>query len=110
MTLSITGIYAAALAPIFLSLAARVILKRRTLNVGFGDGGSDDLQVRLRQHGNFTEVVPFALILMALAEAGGMSAAWLHVCGVLLLVGRILHPFGMNITRAALGASPTTTA
>ena len=101
MSLPITSLYAAALSPVFLILAARVIMMRAALKVGFGDGGSTELQQRLRQHGNFIEVVPFALILSALAEAGGAGAVWLHVAGLLLLAGRLVHPFGMNVAAPA---------
>ena len=39
--------------------------------------------------------VPTALILMMLAEGMGTPATWLHVSGALLLIGRVVHPFGL---------------
>jgi uncharacterized membrane protein YecN with MAPEG domain len=50
---------------------------------------------RIRQHGNCAEWSGFVLILMILAEGMGTPALWLHATGLLLLVGRIAHPFGL---------------
>ena len=38
---------------------------------------------------------PFALLLLALLEASGSSHLLIHVLGIILLVARVLHPFGM---------------
>ena len=46
-------------------------------------------------------LVPFVLVLMVLAEAQGAGSLWLHAAGVLLLVGRMAHPFGLQIENAA---------
>ncbi|MCS6759577.1 MAG: MAPEG family protein [Candidatus Devosia euplotis] len=56
---------------------------------------------KIRQHGNFIEWVPLTLVLMILAEAQGIDALWLHAAGVLLLIGRLAHPFGLKIDNAA---------
>jgi uncharacterized protein len=63
--------------------------------VSFGDGGNALLLQRIRQHGNCAEWSAIMLILMILAEGMGTPAMWLHISGVLLLVGRIAHPFGL---------------
>ncbi len=54
----------------------------------------------IRAHGNFAEYVPLTLLLMALCELAGVGALWLHLGGVLLLAGRILHAIGIQIPRA----------
>ena len=51
---------------------------------------------RMRAQGNFAEYVPFGLLLMLVAEAQGGDPFWLHVCGLLLLTGRVLH--GVNFS------------
>lgn len=33
---------------------------------------------------------------MILAESAGTSATWLHISGGLLVVGRLVHPFGLK--------------
>ncbi|MBS0560025.1 MAG: MAPEG family protein [Proteobacteria bacterium] len=89
--LKIVPVYAAILALLFLVLSLRVILGRRSNNVGFGSAGSDDLERRIRIHGNFAEYVPFALLLLALAEWRGGYPLILNALCALLLAGRIAH-------------------
>lgn len=95
MTFATTALYALPLAAIFLVLWMRVSAIRASAGISFGDGGNALLLQRVRQHGNFIEWVPFVLILMLLAEGMGAPAVWLHVSGVLLVVGRLAHPFGL---------------
>ena len=96
MVSSVTPIYALALVPIFLVLWIRVSATRAASGVSFGDGGDPVLLHRIRQHGNFIEWVPLVLILMLLAEGMGAPAIYLHLTGVLLVIGRIAHPFGLK--------------
>ena len=51
---------------------------------------------KIRIFGNFIEVVPHALILMAIVEAMGGRAEMLHAIGGLLVLSRVLLPFGLN--------------
>ena len=64
----ITALYAALLAGIFVILSVRVIAARRGSGAPLGDGGNPELLRRIRVQGNFSEYVPLALILLALAE------------------------------------------
>jgi uncharacterized protein len=41
---------------------------------------------------NAAEYVPLALVLMLILELNGASAAWLHVLGIALVVGRLPTP------------------
>ncbi len=106
----ITALYAGILAIILVALSARVIMGRQSSSVSLGDGGGA-LSTRIRSHGNFIEYVPMALIVIGLLEARG-TAGWLvHVLGIVLVVSRLLHPFGLamkppNAPRA-IGASGT---
>jgi uncharacterized protein len=94
--LPITSLYAAVLAVLLLALFLNVSIKRSALGRSIGDGGDTDLHERIRKHGNFVEWTPMVLILMALAEANQASATALHAAGILLLAGRIAHPFGLK--------------
>jgi uncharacterized membrane protein YecN with MAPEG domain len=76
----------------------RVIGLRRRLKVGIGTGGQPALERAMRAQANFAEYVPFALVLLALAEAGGTPGWIIHPLGAALLAGRIAH--GWGITRA----------
>ena len=96
MTADITGLYAAALAFLFVVLSTRVIMFRRANKVSLGDGGDEVLLARVRAQGNFAEYAPFGLLLILIAELQGTSPFWLHLCGGLLLVGRIMQ--GVNFS------------
>ena len=96
MTADITGLYAGALAGLFILLSARVIMFRRANKVSLGDGGDEVLLARVRAQGNFAEYAPFGLLLILIAELQGTSPFWLHLCGGLLLVGRIMQ--GVNFS------------
>lgn len=89
--------YAGMLGIILLVLSIRVTAVIRAKgNVNYGDGGNPDFTPVLRGQGNFVEYVPLTLILIAFAEAGGTSATWIHAMGACLVIGRILHPFGLT--------------
>jgi uncharacterized protein len=99
----ITALYAALLAPLFLFLSVRVIRMRRGERIGVGDGGNADLLRRVRVHANFAEYAPFTLLLLALAESLNSTFWLLHAAGLLLLIGRYAHAYGLS---NAKGSSP----
>jgi uncharacterized protein len=92
----VTGLYAALLAVLFFVLSARVIVYRRGNSISLGDGNDPVLLQRIRAQGNFSEYAPFGIVLMLVAEAQGSPAFWLHICGILLLIGRAMH--GVNFS------------
>ncbi len=96
MSLTITALYASLLALIFLYLSFRVIGFRRRLKVGVGDGGEKALTKAIRVHGNFSEYVPLALILLGCYELSGANSLLVHLFGVTLLLGRLLHAVGLT--------------
>ena len=98
----ITALYAGLLALLMLVLALRVIRLRWKLRVGLGDGGDKAMSRAIRVHGNATEHVPIALILMLVAELGHASPMLLHGCGIILIVARVLHALGLG---RSVGAS-----
>ena len=96
MSLAVTPVYAAFLAVVFVALSLRVIFMRQQAKVSLGDGGDQRLLRRQRVQGNFAEYVPFALLLMALAELQGAPAWSLNLIGLTLVAGRLLHAYGVN--------------
>ncbi len=100
MSFETTAIYALPLGAIYFALWMGVSSKRAALKVSIGDGGDKDLLLRIRRHGNFVDWVPMVLITMMLAEGVGAPAMWLHISGVLLVLGRLVHPFGLKIDNA----------
>jgi uncharacterized membrane protein YecN with MAPEG domain len=92
----ITALYAALLTALFVVLSVRVIATRRGSGAPLGDGGNPELLRRIRVQGNFAEYVPLALILLGLAE-GLHTPVWLlHLLGLGLLIGRLLHAYGVS--------------
>lgn len=94
----ITALYAAALTLVLFVLTQLVIRTRGKTKIPLGDGNVPTLLEASRRQMNFVEQVPMALILMSLAEAGGAGDMTLHIAGGVLLVSRILHPFGITVT------------
>lgn len=96
------ALYAAVFAIMLIALAVRVILLRERHHVALGDGGHRALERAVRVHGNFTEYVPLALLLFWMVEASGASAVWVHGLCSALLLGRLVHAFGVSQTRETL--------
>ena len=94
--MTVTPLYAAISALLFVFLSVQVIRFRGTTKTAMGDGGHRTLQRAIRAHGNFAEYVPFVLILMALAELQDRSIYGLHFVGLCLLAGRLLHAYGVS--------------
>ena len=92
---ALTAFYAGLFALIYVGLSAWVLASRVSSDTLHGDGGNEALEKRIRTQGNFGEYVPFALILVALLEAGGGGPTLVRTLLIVLLVGRVLHPFGM---------------
>lgn len=98
----ITSLYAAILALFFVGLSVRTLRLRRSLKVAIGDSGNPILLRAMRVHSNFAEYVPLGLLLIFFVEQTG-EAAWLvHGLGMLLLVGRVIHAFGVSQVRENL--------
>lgn len=96
MSFQITATYAALLGLLFVAMSIYVTVTRNRTGVSTGDGGNIAMIVAMRRQGNMAEYTPFALLLMAIAEAGGLGAAWVHGVGLALLAGRLIHPFGIG--------------
>ncbi len=90
-----TAIFAALLAIEFVLLSGWVIMGRFEKKALFGDANDREFAKRIRSQANFTEYVPFALLLIALLEARGGSHALVLTLLVILLVARLIHPVGM---------------
>ena len=58
-----------------------------------------ELALKMRVHANFAEFVPLTLIVMALAEMAGGNGTALTVAGGVLVVSRIVIPFGISLER-----------
>lgn len=92
----ITAAYAGVFGLMAAVLAINVIVNRGRTNVLSADGGGvPQLMQAIRAHGNFTEYVPLALILIGLVEAFGYRAGVVHGLAGVLLVARVLSGWGL---------------
>ena len=96
--MAITAFYAALLALFFVFLSFRVIGWRRLKSVELGHGEDSELLRRMRVHANFAEYVPFTLLLMAIAESMTAPRPLIHVAGLILIAGRLMHAYGLSQT------------
>jgi len=92
----IAAVYAAVLALVFIGLSLRTIRLRRRAQVAIGDGGDRLLARAVRVHANFAEYVPLALLLIFFLESSGAPRLVVHGLCALLLVGRLLHAWGVS--------------
>ncbi|MGO2331841.1 MAG: MAPEG family protein [Pseudoalteromonas nigrifaciens] len=91
----IISTYAALLAFYYIYLSFNVINVRRAAQISLGEGENPQLQRAIRAHCNFMEYVPFAIILLFLAEYQGLASHYCHALGAMLLIGRVFHNFGI---------------
>ena len=94
--LLVSPLYVGLCALIFVALSALVIRGRGRRGVNLGHGGHADLETAIRTHANFAEYVPLVLLIIVLVEATGFSRYWVHVLGVALVAGRLLHAWGLT--------------
>ncbi len=100
MPLPVTACYAAVLALILMALAINVTVYRWRNRVPLGQGGNAHMLRMVRMHGNAAEYIPIGLLLMAVYELNGGSRAVLHALGTMLIIGRLLHAWGLAHTAA----------
>lgn len=100
--ISILPFYAALLGLLYVYLSLATVSRRKKVLVALGDGGDKLLQKKVRAHGNFQEYVPIALILIALFEYLGAFDWLIHLLAMALLIGRLLHAFGVSMEHEKL--------
>jgi len=93
--ITVTPLYVALIALWMVVLSLRVAQTRRKYVVSLGDGGHDELNVRMRGFGNLIEYAPIALLILLLLELQSVSAMWLHIYGGVFLVLRVIHPLAL---------------
>lgn len=96
MTTPVTAFYGGLLGITFIYLSILIIRKRRAEKISLGDGGDHHFLGVIRAHGNFAEYVPLTLVLMLIAEINHANTLLLHAVGGGLLVGRIIHAYGLR--------------
>ncbi|EJA7361004.1 MAPEG family protein, partial [Vibrio alginolyticus] len=87
--------YANILAILIIWLAVQVIKQRRLNQIAYADGGVEALQIARSAQSNATEYIPITLILMALLEFNSAYPTWIHLTGIIFVIGRVIHAKGI---------------
>ena len=95
----ITPVYAALIALLFVALSVRALRLRHRFSVAVGSGGEPELERAIRAHANCAEYVPIALLLVFFLEVTTELAVWIHLLGARLLLGRLVHAYGISQVR-----------
>lgn len=98
MQLHITPYYAAVLALLFILLSINTIKTRRQHQVAIGDGGEKSILRASRVHANFAEYVPLTILLIGMLEMQGFTTLIIHSLGILLVLARVAHAYGVSQT------------
>ena len=97
--MEITLLYASLLTIMAVLLALKTGMTRGKTNTMLGNGESSELLQSIRAHGNLIENAPFVIILMGLLEMQSVADWKLHILGSLFFLFRIMHAYGISISR-----------
>ena len=92
----VSALYAVLGALLLIKFSFDVVRLRTLYRVSYGDGGFSELQSAIRIHGNAVEYIPAALILLLFMEMNGAETWMVHICGLLLIAGRLMHYYGFH--------------
>lgn len=92
----ISVIYAMISAILIIRLSLNVIKQRYINRVSIGNGGVEELEVAMAAQSNAVEYIPIALLLLFALEYNGASIIIVHILGLSLLTGRIIHARAMQ--------------
>lgn len=81
---------------LLLVLSVSVVRLRQKHKVALGDEGIPELARAIRAFGNATEYVPAGLIAIAVLALTGSGPISVHVVGVILFLGRVLHAVALS--------------
>ena len=88
---------------LLLALSMLVVRLRQKHKVALGDEGIPELARAIRAFGNAAEYVPTGIAALAVLAVTGAAPLAIHVVGLLLFAGRVLHAIGLSNSG---GASP----
>ena len=92
----IVPLYAAIMALFLVFLSIRTLRLRRRHQIAIGDGSEPALERAMRVHANFCEYVPISLLLLFFFESSGDDKLWVHIMCIVLVLGRLLHAYGVS--------------
>jgi uncharacterized membrane protein YecN with MAPEG domain len=89
---------------LLLTLSVLVVRQRRRHKVALGDGGVPSLEQAIRAFGNASEYVPAGMAALAVLAIAGAPSMVVHVAGLMLFTGRVVHAVGLS--RSGGASSP----
>lgn len=81
---------------LMLALSLQVVRLRQKHKVALGDEGIPELARAIRAFGNASEYVPTALVAIAVLALVGAPPLAIHIGGLVLFAGRLLHAIGLS--------------
>jgi uncharacterized membrane protein YecN with MAPEG domain len=101
-----TLLFAATFAVLHVIFTLRVGAYRFKNKISLGDGEDKELRNRIRAHGNFTENVPLALLLLLVNDLNNTPENVLIALGTVLLISRVIHYFTIATRRLPVVLRP----
>lgn len=95
MIAPVTAVFAAVTGLLLLVLSGQVVKYRIKYRQGLGVADDPGFEAAVRAHGNLIEYAPLGLLMLGIAEINGVSSTLIYWTGMALVVGRILHAWGM---------------
>lgn len=92
----ITALYASLIGVLLVLVSFRVASYRKNNQIGIGNNNDNQLERRIRVQANLVEYAPIALLLMYFCEIRGVGHIYIHVFGILLVLARAAHAYGLN--------------
>ncbi len=92
----VSSLYIVFSALILFKLSLEVIKLRTQYQVTYGDAGFCELQTALRVQSNAIEYIPISMLLLLMMEMNGAPVWAIHLCGLIFIIARIFHYFGLK--------------
>ena len=86
---------------LLLILSGLVVRLRQKHKIALGDGGIPELARAVRTFGNAAEYVPTGMVAIAVLAIVQSPALAIHIVGLLLFAGRLIHGVGLFNTGGA---------
>jgi uncharacterized membrane protein YecN with MAPEG domain len=96
--MKIVSLYTSFLLIFYFILSINTIRKRRKIKIAIGHNENPEMLRAIRAHSNFAEYVPINLFAIYLVESQGAVPLFVHFLGFSLLLGRLLHAYGISQT------------
>ena len=85
----VSALYVVLGALLLIKLSYDVVRLRMQYRVAYGDGGFYELQTAV-------EYIPIAAVLLVIMEMNGAEIWMIHLCGLMLMAGRLVHYYGLR--------------